>query len=210
MTRHLHSLVVGAVALALFVGMRTVMASTRAADDEPDYPATVQKIADMLAKDQTENARKVVAALPKGDDFDLGEVMQTMELRTSKDGKKGKGLGVGVTPGAIRPDGIEAKIEKLAKKLLAKGDLTKEAPAIERAANIAAACGTIAKDRPPDKDNDNNPTDVKEWKNWSEQMVKLSRDLAKATKSKDPAKVQTAADKLSDSCIKCHTKYKPG
>jgi soluble cytochrome b562 len=208
MIRHLHSLVVGFVAVALSVGLGTMAASTRADDDEPDIPGTIQKMADAIAKADTAAAQKAAAKLPKGDDLDLGDVMQTMDLRTHKDGKKGKGLGVGPTPGAIRPDGIEAKIDRLANHAPSKGDLNKEAKAIERAADIAAACGTVAKDHPPAKDNDGNPTDAKEWKAWAEQMVKLSRDLAKAARAKDPAQVQAAAGKLNDSCVQCHTKYK--
>jgi hypothetical protein len=206
MTRHVRSFVVGGVAAALSLGLWAVAAGSPADEDEPDIPATVQKMADAIAKGDMAAARKTAAKLPK--DLDLGDVMDTMALRTHKDGKKGKGLGVGATPGTIRPDGIEAMIDKLSKSPLSKADLNKDAKALERALDVASAVGTVAKDHPPEKDNNNNPTDEKEWKAWADQMVKLSRDLAKAVKSKDPAKVQTAADKLNDSCTQCHTKYK--
>src|SRR5262249_21194483 len=139
-------LVVGGMALAF--GFCFVTAAAAPADGPQ---ADIGKIADALAKGDMKAAQDQAKAVKA----DLEDVMHTFSLRTSK------GAGVGPTPGAIKPDGIEAKLQNLTKRVM-PADLKNDGAALERMAYITAAVAEIAKNHvPTEKKGEKDPA---KWK----------------------------------------------
>ncbi|HEV3256526.1 MAG TPA: hypothetical protein VG013_06590, partial [Gemmataceae bacterium] len=195
MKMHLRLLAVGAAGLALALGFLVATSATSAADDEKDVRDDVLKMADMIAKNDVDGAKKHAKTLDE--DLDPEDVMSAFSLRTDK-GKGGVGLGA--NPGEINPDGIEKKLQDLAeKKPLTPKALEKQAKALERAGYIAAAVALAVQDRPPvkDKEGDKDPAD---WKKWAADMHAAAREFAAAAKGKNPQGLKDAATKLNDSC----------
>src|SRR5713226_379457 len=81
---------------------------TLRAADPKDAKAGVLKIADLFAKKDNAAAKQTAEEFAKG--AELMDVMDLMKLRAKK------GLGVGLKPGAIKPDGLEAFILNLDKR----------------------------------------------------------------------------------------------
>src|SRR5262245_3894548 len=98
--------IVGAGLLGL-VGW-ALTSSGRAADDKDVKPA-LRKLAAAFEKDDAAEIKKQAEETAKMSD-EIDDFMHAMALRTKK------GLGVGDKPGAIMPDGIEAKLQNLGKK----------------------------------------------------------------------------------------------
>lgn len=186
------SYVVGAGCLA--AGLWLLTARAGGAADEKAAQEAVFKVADLLAKNDQEGAKKEAAAVAKK--FELDEIMALFKLRAKK------GLGVG-PKGAIKPDGIEALFQNMEKK----GPPQKDAPAVERSAYISAAIAMIAVDKCPvqKKEKDKDP---KEWKQWCEDMRKGSLELAAALKDYKPADIKSTVKKLNESCINCHGPFR--
>jgi hypothetical protein len=184
------------VVLALGVCLVYVVGSGSAADekDKKEVTDAVLKLAEAVEKGDKEAIKKQTEDLAKS--APLGSVMDLLKLRT-KDG-----LGVGATPGAITPDGIEAKIQALAKKPLTAAELAKQGPDLEKMAYIATAISHVADYNTPKKKM--GEKDPKDWKTWTEDMQTGSADLAKAIKAKNPMDIKTVANKLNSSCNNCH------
>ena len=188
------SYVVGAIVLASGLWLMTVNAGSAA--DEKAVQDAVLRVADLLAKNDHDGAKKEAAAVAKKYE-DLQEIMSVFKLRSKK------GVGIGSTAGSIKPDGIEALFQNMEKK----GPAQKDAAAVERSAYISAAVALIAVDKCPvqKKEKDKDP---KEWKQWSEDMRKASLELAAALKDYKPAEIKSAAKKLNESCINCHGPFR--
>src|SRR5437773_437368 len=101
------------LALALGMWLLTVT-DTQSAAADVDVKAAILGLAD---------GKGDPAAIAKKNE--LGDVMALFKLRTKK------GLGVGDTPGAITPDGIEAKLMGLGKRA-DTADVAKNAAAYEK------------------------------------------------------------------------------
>src|SRR5947208_4988044 len=116
------------VVLALGVCLLSAVGLGSAADEKEKKEITdgVLKLADTFQKGDKDAMKKQTEDLCKG--APLGSIMELLKLRT-KDG-----LGLGATPGAIMPDGIEAKIQALAKKELTAAELTKQGADLEKMA----------------------------------------------------------------------------
>jgi hypothetical protein len=122
--------------------------------------------------------------------------MNMFRLRTAK------GEGVGPKPGAIKPDGIEAKIYDMTKRDAPAAQLKSDGEALQRMAYIAAAIGEIAAHKAPtEKKGEMDPA---KWKQWTEEMSKSALELAKEIKGGDGKKVKEAARKLDSTCKNCH------
>ncbi len=182
----------GAAALALAIGF-VAIGSGSAADDK-DVRDAIFKIADALQNKDADGAKRQAQALAKANELDA--VMDLFKLRTKK------GVGIGETPNAIMPDGIEQKIINLAKKKLPQKQLDKEADSLVRAAYIAAAISEVARLKVPEKDD--GMKKKKDWIDWSEGLSKSALDLADAAKSKNPDKVKSAATTVNSNCNNCH------
>jgi hypothetical protein len=189
--------ILAAVAFAAFGALALMAGAGKAADDKGDIRDSVQKVADTLEKGDAEAAKKVAGDIAKANE--LEEVMNLMQLR--KPAAKKPAFGYGETPGVSKPDGIEAKLTGLGKRVT-KEQLDKESTDVLKLAYRVAAIAEIAKQKPPEK---NQPGKTKvEWTQWAEAMSKSAKDLADAAKEKNPATVKTAAAKLNNACTSCH------
>lgn len=181
----------------LAAGLWLLTAGTGSADDKTLKAAqdAVAKVADLLAKNDEAGAKAAAAEARKA--YDLDDIMSVFKAR----GKKG--VGVGPTPGAIKPDHIESYFQNMEKRPPAQ----KDASAVERAANLSAAVALIVVDKCPveKKEKDKDP---KEWKQWSEDMRKSSLELAQALKAYKAADIKAAAKKVNESCINCHGPFR--
>jgi len=199
MRAHCSSWRIATAGLALGICLLVVPSRDRAADDEKDVRDEVLRIADLIARNDGDGARKRAKTLPA--DLDPEDVMSVLSPRK----RKGGGVGLGPKPGEITPDGIEQKVQVLAeKKRLTQKALDKQAQALERAGYIAAAAALAVQDRPPVR----GTKARKDWKKWAGDMHEAARDFAAAAKAKNPARVKNAATKLKDSCIRCHQGFR--
>jgi cytochrome c556 len=177
----------GAVALALGLGF-LVATDTIFADEKDD----VAKLAEAMAKGNAP-AKKAIDDLVKAD---LEDVMKSFKLR------KDKGIGVGEKPGVITPDGIEAKFVNIGKKQMSPKEINDQGEALIKAAHATTVIGKVALAKAPGKKV--GAKDPKDWKQWSEDMIKSSDDLAKALKAKNPKGVLDAVKNVNASCNNCH------
>jgi hypothetical protein len=190
-------LVIGGAALA---GL-WFLAAGSAADEEKEAKEIrvhLVKMADAIEQSNQAEAKKQADALKK---YELLPIMKQLKLRANG------GIGIGPQPGSISPDGIEAKLIGMARKPLPAAQLMKEGDDLAKAAYIMAAIAEIAKDRCPVKQKVGDK-DPKDWVKWSEDMHKLSKDVAAAAKAKDPAKLKTVAANLNSNCNSCHTVFR--
>jgi cytochrome c556 len=201
MTSNRSRLLAVAVICCLVIGFLIFNGSGRAQDDEQKARDTILKMADTLAKNDIDEARKQSKQLK---DADLDDIMPLFALRTARNKKA---LGLGDTPGAIKPDGIEKKLETLGKSQLSAGEVANEAPAIERAAYVAAAIAMVIHDKCP-VDSKQGNKDPADWKKWSDDMEKQAMALAAAAKAKNAATIQKVAGHLDEVCKSCHVPFK--
>jgi cytochrome c556 len=170
------------------------------ASDEAAIRDEILKIADAIEKGDADAARKQADALAAKVDV-LTDVMALFRLRMRK------GIGVGPTPNAIKPDGIEAKIMALGKKAPTPKEATSEGPGVAHAAYVTAAIAEIAL-RKPAVDKKEGEKDPAKWKEWSEAMRKSSEELAQAAKAGKGPEVKAAATRLNASCNHCHEVFR--
>jgi hypothetical protein len=170
------------------------------ADDTPDEK-DVKAAQEIVTKAAGGNA----AAMKKAADelvdkkLVLKAAMYVFKLRMA-DGTGG--AGVGAKPGAITPDGIEAKLINLSKKAPAATAAKKEGPDLEKAAQIALAMSYVAEAYAPKKKvGDKDP---KDWKMYTDEMRSSAEEFAKAAKKADPKGIQDAAKNLTAACNACH------
>jgi hypothetical protein len=192
MTKYAPRAIVGGLTLGLAIWF---LAATGSAADEER--ATVSKIADLIAKNDMDGAKKEAAALAKK--AELEDVMQSFKprLKTNKGG-----FGIGPKPGAIQPDSIELKIGALAKKAPTAGDLKSQSDALTEMAYRTAAISLYAQEKAPAKKA--GAKDPKDWKQWSEDLTKSSLELAAAIKKGDAKAINTAAKNANAACNNCH------
>jgi cytochrome c556 len=190
-------LVAGTFLLAL--GAWSVAAGNHnPADEAAGLSGEVQKVADALDKGDTEQAKKLAADVAKSHD-DLGDIMSLMQIRRAN--SKKPVFGIGAKAGAMTPDGIEAKIIALSKKVDAR-QLDKESMALVEMANRVQAIAEVANAKAPEKDEGQKKK--KDWLEWTSEMEKAAKALGDAAKEKKAPAVKSAAVKLNSTCNNCH------
>jgi hypothetical protein len=182
----------------LAIGLIAGTTSGAATDDATN--SAVNGIADMLAKGDKAGAKKAAVELSKKKDFDLDDVMHGFKPRNKK------GIGVGVKAGEAMPDGIEAKIESLARDGITPPLIKKESEALTRAGFVIGAVGQIAIAATPAKDEGTKLK--KDWVQWAEGMVKASDEFSVAAKSMSAAELKKAATNIKKNCDSCHMVFK--
>jgi hypothetical protein len=187
-------LILGSTFLVLGIGL---VAASHSVAGMADIKDNVQAIADAYAKGDAAGAEKLAADLAKGT-----SVEDAMHLFGLRKAAKSKGYGVGDAAGKITPDGIEAKILNFSKKAPVKAAVSKDGEALVTMAFRTAAIAEFAIKKAPEKDMGEKK--VADWKKWAGEMKTSALDLAAALKDQDPAKIKTAASKLSSSCSSCH------
>jgi hypothetical protein len=175
------------------------------AQDPKAVDAITRQADDVQKKDWKDLARQG-EAIAKAND--LKDVMDLFKLR--RPGEKVSGLGIGKTPGNIKPDGIEAKIKSLAdprRPPIAAATLEKEQADLIRMAEIAAAIASVSTHQctVDKKMGDKDPV---EWKKWMEEMHKEAQNLIKGLKDKKPGDIRNASRALNDTCVKCHNTFR--
>jgi len=187
------TLVGGLTVLALVL----VLARTGNAGGEKDLAASIENIAAKIEQGDTAAAGKMAKMLAK--DTELEDVMHLFRPR------KKKGIGVGKA-GAIIPDGIEQQFIKLGRDAPSQGGLNKEAAALEHMGYITAAVAEFTLVKTPEKDMGNKT--VKEWTKHAKEMREASVAFAEAAKSKAPAAVYKAAERVNGACNSCHSVFR--
>jgi hypothetical protein len=202
MRTHLRLLVVSSVTLALgfwlLAGAGSGVADDKKEKKDNGPQADIRKIADLFEQGDLAGA-KAQAKASAGKIEDLEEVMNLFALRKA-DGKGGEGIGP--KPGAIKPDGIEAKLQNLTKRVL-PNELKNDNAALQRMAYIAAAIAEIAQSKCP-VDKKMGEKDPAEWKKWSEEMSASALELAKSIKAGNATDVKKVALRLDGTCRNCH------
>jgi soluble cytochrome b562 len=188
-------LAAGAAVLTLGIAF---LAAGRA-DDDKGPREDVDKLAG-LAKDPAELHKKAEAYAKNLDD--LGDVMNLFKKRM-KDGSGGFGVGPKAT--GKPDDGIEARIQNWGKKAPTKDDMAKDKDALLQMVNRTTAIAEIALAKPPKAAPGKAP---KDWKDYSEEMIKQSRELGKAIEAGDAKAVKDTASRLNSTCNDCHGKFR--
>jgi cytochrome c' len=181
--------------LALLAGVGLV--TLRAADTKTLH-ADTKKQADDVGKKDWDALSKEGAAIAKK--YMLDEVMYQFKPRSAK---KNPGIGIGETPGVIKPDGIEQKLQNLAKRV-SPADV-KAAKDLKRMAEISAAIASIAVNLPPPASGAKTPT---AWKKHSKDMFEASKALIKALDTNKPDVIKKAVLNLNASCNDCHSVFR--
>src|SRR5262245_12822049 len=184
-----------ALLLLAGVGVLTVHAGEAAA--APD----IKKLADQVGKQKWDDLSRDGQVV--GSVYPLLDVMNVLKLRRPRVGVSG--IGVGDKPGAIVPDGIEAKLIALGKRVT-PADLNRAAD-LKRMAQIAAAVASVATHLPSDKARAT-PDDTMKWQKYARETYEGALDLIKVLDGKDPAKVKAAVSKVYGSCVRCHALYR--
>lgn len=168
---------------------------------EKELREGVRKLAEVIAQKDTDTAKKQAAELAKK----IDKIEELMLLFSVRNGDEG-GLGIGPKPGTIQPDGIEQKLEFLAKKPLPEKQLAAEAEDLARMGYQVAAVTQVAHAKPPEKDEEGKTR--KNWLLFAEQAHAAALEFAATVKKKDPDTVQKAAKKLDAQCSRCHDVFK--
>lgn len=185
-------------AIAATVGGAILLTGATGAGENKEIRDGIDKIATTLQKGDKDGAKKQADALAKKID-DLADAMDLFKPR------KKNGFGVGKTPGAINPDGIEQMLLKIGRDAPAAGTLKKDGAALEEMGYRIAAMGLIAAAKGAPKTAKGTP---KDWNGWSNDTVKGGLDVAAAAKAKGGADVKSAASKLNNACNSCHTVFR--
>jgi hypothetical protein len=164
--------------------------------------ADIQKLADQVARKNDAALKEEGEALAKKYK-NLGQLMNLFKERTPRGG----GLGVGKLPGAIQPDGIEAKIRVLVKTVLSAAELEVQSGALIRMTQVTIAVAEVTKHK-CEVDRKVGYMDPANWNRWSEDMQQSSQELAEAVSARDAVRVQAAAARLSASCNNCHRSFR--
>ncbi len=193
---------------ALIVGLVVVTGSlgfwltgSGSAADNKGRREGIRKLAEAIEKKDTAAIKNQTAALAK----EYKEVEELMDLFRARTGNEG-GLGVGPRPGLITPDGIEDKVEALARKPLPEKQLEREAPDLTRMGYQVAAVLAVAHARPPEKDD--GPRKRADWLKFADATRSAAVEFAVAAGNKKPAEVQKTALALDNSCTNCHKVFK--
>jgi hypothetical protein len=160
--------------------------------------ADIQSLADLVSKKNNAALKEEGEALAKKYK-NLSQVMNVFKERTPKGG----GLGVGKKPGAIQPDGIEAKIRVLAKTVPSTAELEEQSEALIRMTQVTIAVAEVAKHK-CEVDKKAGYMDPADWIRWSDDMQQSSGELAEAVMAREGVRIKAAAAKLSSSCKNCH------
>jgi hypothetical protein len=183
------------VAAGLWAVSLTTPISRAAADAETN--GLVNGIADMLAKGDTAGAKKAAGDLKK---LDYETVMHAFKPRS-----KG-GIGVGPKGSGITPDGIELKINAIARDGITGPAMKKEGDALVRVGYVTEAMAQFAVAKPWDA-----PMGKKTpaaWNEWADKMVTASAEFTKAAKGGSAADLKKAASNIKNTCDGCHAIFK--
>jgi hypothetical protein len=144
-------------------------------------------------------AKQTAEAFGKGKE--VHDLASLFRLRTKK------GVGIGLTPGLLKPDGIEQFICQLdSDKSIDAKLLQKHADDVARAFYLTAAIGEAHRSHCPVKAK-NGKKDPKDWDRWCLQLRDSAYELAKVVRE-DPTQVKTVVKKVNNACVSCHDVFR--
>jgi hypothetical protein len=194
----------GCLLLAAYLLLSPAPTQASRAPIDDKVKDALDKIAKSLETGDEAGGKKQAAALAKKLD-ELNDVMHGFKPRNAKKGVKG--IGVGAKPGVVSPDGIEQKVNAIARDGITATELKKEGAAIAEAMWQTAAIAEIAAVKGPEKDSGKKTKAA--WSKFVDEMRAGARELATAAKGDSVANVKTAAIKLNNSCNGCHMIFRP-
>ncbi len=184
MNRLARRLPLAALTLALFVGLAP-------GRQPPAGPG--QDILDIAKKIEAgKDAQADMQAAQKK--WGLDEVMDLYKPRN-----KG-GLGFGP-----KGDGIDQKLNRLARRALSPEDLGKEKDDLIKLAYQSIAITELSKHYPVKP---RGGKGKKEWDEFAEDTRKGTLELIQAAKAGDAGKVKSAAGKVTNGCLDCHNAFR--
>lgn len=192
----------GVVAALCGAGLLSMAADDEKKDNKEVVEAITKQAEEMTKKDWSAATKEGEGIAKK---HMLEDIMNLMKLRR-KDPKGGGfvgGVGLGTKPGAVSPDGIEAKIINLTKNPMPLATLNKQSAELIRMAEITAAIASATVHLSP-VEKKMGQKDPAKWKELMKDMHGASLDLIDAVKKKDAAGVKKMANKLNGTCTECH------
>src|SRR5262245_28856585 len=172
---------------------------SRAGIDKKEMDAALAEIAAAIQKGDSATAETKARALAKKVE-ELDDLMHSFKPRNKK------GLGVGSKAGVVTPDGIEQKLEDVAKDGITDAQLSKEGTALHEAAWMTAAIAEVTKYKGPEKDK-GKKTKAR-WGQYTKGVFEGAKELAAATKAMKADAVKAAAVKLTNNCNSCHMYFR--
>jgi hypothetical protein len=184
---------VGALALA-------VLASPAGADEEEEKRRLSALGARML--EVADKVDRVGRDELEAEAFPLVAQAELLDLHGLFKPPRRGGLDVGLPPVGAGPDGIEIRLIRLTRKPLTAAELNRDRPALFRMAQatVAVAHATALYPRPRLKPRD--------WDQALDEMRTASAGFLEATRGGNPAAVRTAAVRLNNNCMDCHSVYR--
>jgi len=179
--------------VSLLAGALAINDGQASVDDATN--AAINGVADLLAKGDVAGAKKAAAEVKS----DIETVMAGFKLRSKK------GIGVG-EKGAIQPDGVELKINAIARDGVTTATLKKEGAAIARAGYVTAAIGQIAHAQTPKMDEGKKKK--ADWIEWSDGLISSAQEFSKIAAAGDAAGLKKSANKIKQACDSCHMVFK--
>jgi cytochrome c556 len=182
-------------------------AVSRGDDDDEQEKADIKE-----AGKATDQLKKLIEAFEK--DKGVADAAKDLNKKTDlkhimwaayKPRDKG-GLGVGDKAGAIKPDGIEAKLISMSKKEMTAAQLTKEGPDLIKMGEVAKSMAEIAELNTPKKNEPKKP--IADWTKYNTMQRTAAKDFIDAVKANKPDKLLDATKNLYSSCTNCHSVFR--
>jgi hypothetical protein len=184
--------------LALLAVLALVLAAWALWPGGRDPGPDVNRLADHVARGEEatvkEEARRVAERYQT-----IRPVMSLFKERN----EKGGGIGVGKELGAVRPDGIEAKITALALAPLTDAELDEQREALIRMSAVVGAVAEVTRLKCEIRQK-TGYLEPRAWEAWSDGMRQSARALADAVRARDGARVKAVAVRLRYTCHCCH------
>jgi hypothetical protein len=136
------------------------------------------------------------------------EDLALLFARRTKQGPRVNSLGIGPTPGAFQPDGIEQLIIQLdSDRLIDHKLLERHADDLSRAFYITAVIGEGHRSHCPVKQK-TGKKDPKDWDRWCLQLRDSAFEMAGVVQDKQPKTVREVAKRLNNACFSCHDVFR--
>jgi hypothetical protein len=191
-----------AMASVLLAATLGLLCASKAISGGPDKAVAeaITKLADAIKKGDADATKKLAAKAHAMKDIEeLPDFMHLFKPRN-----KG-GMGWGSNPGANpATDGLEKKIQEYAKNVKANEAAD---PNNEEAAYWMIAMAEIIKLKVPERDMAGGKT-KNAWKELATETFDAAVAFRKAAATKNAKSIKNAAEKLSNTCSACHSKFK--
>lgn len=191
-----------ALASVMLAAMLGLLCASNAFSGGADKAVTdaFGKLADTIKKGNADDIKKQAEKVNKMKEIDdLPDLMHLFKQRNK--GGLGWGSKAGANPAT---DGLEKRIQDYAKMVNANQAAD---PMNEEAGLLLQAMAEVIKLRVPEKDMAGGKT-KKAWKDFAKDTSEAASAFSKAAAGKNAAAIKSAANKLNETCLACHSKFK--